>query len=48
MIRDGIEADDPAGASMPAIGGLSDEQVDAVVSHIRTVQDREGFEPAEP
>ena len=47
VIRDGIEADDPAGASMPAIGGLSDEQVDAVISHIRMVQAREGLEPAE-
>jgi mono/diheme cytochrome c family protein len=48
VIRDGIEPDDPADASMPAIGGLSDEQVDAVIDHLRFVQARDGLEPVAP
>lgn len=33
---------------MPAFPGLSDEQITAIIGHIRTVQEREGFEPYPP
>lgn len=33
--------------NMPAITGLDDEEVDAVISFIRAAQEREGFEPYE-
>jgi mono/diheme cytochrome c family protein len=33
---------------MPAIGGLSDDQMTAVIAYVREVQAREGFEPYPP
>ena len=33
---------------MPPIGGLSDSELDAIVSFVRDAQDREGFEPYPP
>ncbi len=33
---------------MPPVGGLDDEQVEAVIAYIRDVQEREGFEPYPP
>ena len=32
---------------MPAVGGLADDEVDAIIAFIRSEQERQGFEPYE-
>ena len=47
-IRDGVTAHNWEFGPMPAIGGLDDDEITAIITHIRDVQEREGFEPYPP
>ena len=47
-IRDGVSAHNWEFGPMPAIGGLDDDEITAIITHIRGVQEREGFEPYPP
>lgn len=33
---------------MPPVAGLDDDEIDAIIAHIRDIQKREGFEPYPP
>ena len=33
---------------MPAVSGLDDDEITAIIAYIREVQQREGFEPYPP
>ncbi|HEX9260710.1 MAG TPA: cytochrome c [Acidimicrobiales bacterium] len=33
---------------MPPVGGLSDDDITAIIAHVRATQNREGFEPYPP
>jgi mono/diheme cytochrome c family protein len=44
-VRNGVRAHHFDYGDMPAIPGLSDEEVADITAYIRSVQEREGFEP---
>jgi mono/diheme cytochrome c family protein len=46
-IAQGVRAHHWNFGDMPAIGGLEDDEVDAIIAFIRSEQEREGFEPYE-
>lgn len=47
-IRDGSPQHHWRFGDMPPVEGLDDDQIDAVIAHVREVQEREGFEPYPP
>lgn len=47
-IRQGVAAHHWGFGPMPAISGLDDAEIDAIIGHVREVQAREGFEPYPP
>ena len=47
-IRHGAQAHHWDFGPMPAFPALTDQQITAIISHIRSVQEREGFEPYPP
>lgn len=44
-VRQGVQQHHWNFGNMPAIGGLSDEEVQAIIDYVRSVQVDEGFEP---
>jgi mono/diheme cytochrome c family protein len=47
-IRDGVSPHHWDFGPMPAVSGLDDEEITAIIAYIREVQQREGFEPYPP
>jgi mono/diheme cytochrome c family protein len=47
-IRDGVTPHHWDFGPMPAVSGLDDDEVNAIIAYIREVQEREGFEPYPP
>ena len=47
-IRDGVSPHHWDFGPMPAVSGLDDDEITAIVAYIREVQQREGFEPYPP
>jgi mono/diheme cytochrome c family protein len=47
-IQDGVTPHHWHFGPMPAIAGLDDAEITAIITHIREVQEREGFEPYPP
>ncbi len=47
-IRDGVSPHHWDFGPMPAVSGLDDDQITAIIAYIREVQQREGFEPYPP
>lgn len=47
-VRDGVPAHHWEFGDMPAVNGLSDEQVDAIIAFVRITQSEQGFEPYPP
>lgn len=47
-IRNGVQPHHWAGPAMPAVSGLDDAEIDAIIAFVREVQQREGFEPYPP
>ena len=47
-IRDGVSPHHWDFGPMPAVSGLADDEITAIIAYIREVQQREGFEPYPP
>jgi mono/diheme cytochrome c family protein len=47
-IRDGVSPHHWDFGPMPAVSGLDDDEITAIIAYIREVQQREGFEPYPP
>ena len=47
-IRNGVEPHHWDFGPMPAVSGLDDDEITAIIAYIRKVQEREGFEPYPP
>jgi len=47
-IRNGVRAHHWNFGNMPAVGGLSDDDVENVIAYIRSEQQKHGFEPYPP
>lgn len=47
-IRNGIGAHHWAFGPMPPVPDLDDSEIDAIITYVRTIQQREGFEPYPP
>ena len=47
-IRDGVSPHHWDFGPMPAVSGLGDDEITAIIAYIREVQQREGFEPYPP
>jgi mono/diheme cytochrome c family protein len=44
-IRNGVKAHHWNFGDMPPVTGLTDEEIELVIAHVRSVQEAEGFEP---
>jgi mono/diheme cytochrome c family protein len=47
-VREGVPEHHWDFGPMPAVPGLDDDEITAIIAHIRSVQAREGFEPYPP
>jgi mono/diheme cytochrome c family protein len=47
-IRNGVSPHHWDFGPMPAVSGLDDDEITAIIAYIREVQEREGFEPYPP
>jgi len=47
-IRDGVSPHHWDFGPMPAVSGLDDDEITAIIAYIREIQQREGFEPYPP
>lgn len=46
--REGVAAHHWNFGNMPAVGGLDDDEIDAIIAFVRAEQDEQGFEPYPP